>query len=115
MDTYGHLFPGEEAETVNHFPNMAVTPADSAQATGTYDTPGEQSVLAVCLAQKKGFRETLGDSGGRITQSSERLGIRRKSIARDVFDAKTRRSNNDRLVSAACPSGPRERIANPLA
>ncbi len=114
MDTYGHLFPGEEAETVNHFPNMAVTPVDTAQATGTFDPSGQQSVLAFCLAQKERFREPQGDSGGHITQSREKSGIRRKSSISDVFDASTRRSNNEAIVSAACPSGLRGRIANPF-
>jgi len=37
MDTYGHLFRGEEAETINHFPDMASFSPKSARATGTFD------------------------------------------------------------------------------
>lgn len=37
MDTYGHLFPGQEAETVARLPNMLTDPAEAMQATGTPD------------------------------------------------------------------------------
>ena len=35
MDTYGHLFPGQEAETVARFPEMLGSPDEAAEATGT--------------------------------------------------------------------------------
>ena len=35
MDTYGHLFPGQEADTVSRFPNMIDGDAGAQQATGT--------------------------------------------------------------------------------
>ena len=34
MDTYRHLFPGQEAETVARLPDMLAGPADALQATG---------------------------------------------------------------------------------
>jgi len=37
MDTYGHLFPGQEAETVARFPEMVQKAPDAQQATGTGD------------------------------------------------------------------------------
>ncbi len=38
MDTYGHLFPGQEADTVARFPNLLSNPLPRVmQATGTYD------------------------------------------------------------------------------
>ena len=37
MDTYGHLFPGQEAETVARFANMLDRGPDAISATGTVD------------------------------------------------------------------------------
>jgi hypothetical protein len=37
MDTYGHLFPGQEAETVARLPEMFFDTPQANQATGTYD------------------------------------------------------------------------------
>lgn len=116
MDTYGHLFPGEEAETVDHLPDMTVKPVDPVKATGTCDyLSGDRHVLALRLAQKERFKQTDKGACGRITQSRERSEIRRKSSVSDVFDGRTRRSNNEGRGPAAYPSGLRERIANPLA
>ena len=44
MDTYGHLFPGQEAETVGQFPAMLGAHSDALRATGTTDAaavPGQ--------------------------------------------------------------------------
>jgi hypothetical protein len=35
MGTYGHLFPGQEAETVSRLPNMMHAASDALEATGT--------------------------------------------------------------------------------
>lgn len=35
MDTYGHLFPGQEAETVARFPSMMGEQPQELRATGT--------------------------------------------------------------------------------
>jgi integrase len=40
MDTYGHLFPGQEAETVSRFPSMMTNDAEAMRATGTDATTG---------------------------------------------------------------------------
>jgi hypothetical protein len=37
MDTYGHLFPGQEAETVARLPNMLSDASEALKATGTAD------------------------------------------------------------------------------
>ena len=41
MDTYGHLVPGQEAETVARFPSMTPDEVEAAQATGTDDAVAE--------------------------------------------------------------------------
>lgn len=38
MDTYGHLFPGQEAEIVNHFHIIDESDSDAIAATGTDGT-----------------------------------------------------------------------------
>ena len=37
MDTYGHLFPGQDAATVARFPNMLSDEPKALRATGTAD------------------------------------------------------------------------------
>ena len=37
MDTYGHLFPGQEADTVARLPDMLAVEPAALQATGTDD------------------------------------------------------------------------------
>jgi hypothetical protein len=37
MDTYGHLFPGQDAATVARFPNMLSDEPEVLRATGTMD------------------------------------------------------------------------------
>jgi len=43
MDTYGHLFPGQEAETVARLPDMLGDAPGSLRATGTADAAGGKS------------------------------------------------------------------------
>ncbi len=38
MDVYGHLFPGQAAQTVHYQPDMDVDEPIALRATGTYDT-----------------------------------------------------------------------------
>ena len=61
MDTYGHLFPGQEADAVDRLRHMLVddrsTP-ESLRATGTTDRSDQNPKFALQLAQQSG-RETL--------------------------------------------------------
>ena len=41
MNTYGHLFPGQEAETVARFPAMVIDPFNALRATGTTDATAD--------------------------------------------------------------------------
>ena len=67
MDTYGHLFPGEEAETISHFPDMSSGGNAPMRATGTCDPSPTDSRLALSLAFKGGQHETDTDSNGRLS------------------------------------------------
>ena len=60
MDTYGHLFPGQEAEAVARLPDLLSDPEpEAARATGTYD----QAPLAVgkSRAQRKSQAQGAGN------------------------------------------------------
>ncbi len=115
MDTYGHLFPGEEAETVAFFPNMTTKPSEPAKATGTLGPCEGEDVLALRLAPMKRSEQPERGAGGRSSNNEGRSRNLRKTLRTAAFDGVTRGSNNKDSRSAACPSGPRERIANPLA
>ena len=59
MDTYGHLFPGQEADAVARMRDVfAVDLPEAGRATGTDNQPGKASCRALQLAQQSG-RETL--------------------------------------------------------
>ncbi len=60
MDTYGHLVPGQEAETVARFPSMLPDETEAAQATGTYDV----------VSASESYSSTYSS---RIAKSSERV------------------------------------------
>ena len=111
MDTYGHLFPGEEAGTVEHFGDM--TPAQPLRATGTADaTPADAGApparLARCLARSAGRDETGQDSTGQADAAEPPT---EAPEAVQCYDT-GQEPGGDKL--AACPSGLRGRIANPL-
>ena len=53
MDTYGHLFPGQEADTVARLPNLLSDPLPEAmQATGTYDQTPQPHARRTAHAQR---------------------------------------------------------------
>ena len=67
MDTYGHLFPGQEADTIARLPEMLTRAPEVHQATGTDDATAndDDSVLVLCLAKKDGLDRTDVDQSGR--------------------------------------------------
>ena len=55
MDTYGHLFPGQEADAVARMRDVfAVDLPEAGRATGTDNQPGKASCRALQLAQQSG-------------------------------------------------------------
>ena len=54
MDTYGHLFPGQESETVARFPEMMSDGPEVLKATGTDDTAAITAEQAQRQAQQLG-------------------------------------------------------------
>jgi len=54
MDTYGHLFPGQEADAVARLGDMLATPPKAMQATGTDDLAAGSREGAQRLAQRAG-------------------------------------------------------------
>ena len=57
MDTYGHLFPGQEADAVGQMRDMFTDPPEALRATGTDDVAADASMAAQHQAQQSG-RET---------------------------------------------------------
>ena len=52
MDTYGHLFPGQEADTVARLPDLLSDPKPEAvRATGTYDETSRPA--SGCAARRR--------------------------------------------------------------
>ncbi len=63
MDTYGHLFPGQEADAVGRMREMLIAPAKALRATGTDNAAADIPNGAQRQAQRAG-RES-GQSGAR--------------------------------------------------
>ncbi len=62
MDTYGHLFPGQEAETVARLPAMMTDPPEALAATGTDDEAAEGwAQNGAHLKGNSGREEARGD------------------------------------------------------
>ena len=57
MDTYGHLFPGQEADAVDQLRKMLAVPPEALQATGTDNATADTPQSAQHQAQQSG-RET---------------------------------------------------------
>ena len=57
MDTYGHLFPGQEADAVGRMREMFTDPPQALRATGTDDVAADSQKGAQHDAQQSG-RET---------------------------------------------------------
>ena len=51
MDTYADILPGEDADTIDCFPNLNATDSEDNRATGTGDMATHDRRLALCLAQ----------------------------------------------------------------
>jgi len=66
MDTYGHLFPGQEADTVARFPQMLGDAPEAQQATGTADA-------AASLGEHLGAQSN-GQTWLRVARSGEKVG-----------------------------------------
>lgn len=62
MDTYGHLFPGQEAEAVGRLREMLLTPPQALRATGTDDASAETAEGAQRQAQRAGVEMGLQDA-----------------------------------------------------
>ena len=61
MDTYGHLFPGQEADAVANFPDMLSVGPEALRATGTDDAVAANVPVK---RQQSGRETSLGDAAG---------------------------------------------------
>ncbi len=64
MDTYGHLFPGQEAEAISRMRQLLGTPRDSMEATGTDDAAANSRNQAQRQAQQTGRKTLHGIASG---------------------------------------------------
>ena len=74
MDTYGHLFPGQEADTVARLPNLLSDPQPEAvRATGTYDQAAQPPARRAAHAQRAegGNRQNVAKRGERIRRDAD--------------------------------------------
>jgi len=79
MDTYGHLFPGQEAETVARLPNMLTNPADAMHATGTADArPHYRSEKWAHFGA-----QLNGKTRPRVATHSEKAGVTESDVPTD--------------------------------
>ena len=65
MDTYGHLFPGQEADAVGRMREMLVAPPEAMRATGTDGVAADASRGAQHQAQQSGRETGRRDATGR--------------------------------------------------
>ena len=107
MDTYGHLFPGQEADTVARFPDMLNNGPETMRATGTDDTTVEKSAAH---AQRAG-RDLLRGSA-MLREPSEDSA--RSDCDRNPLQA-TKKRNAPRDSARRCETAPRRtRTYDPL-
>ncbi len=74
MDTYGHLFPGQEADTVARLPDLMSDPQPEAvRATGTYDQTAQPPAGRAAHAQRAegGNRQNVAKRGERIRRDAD--------------------------------------------
>ena len=120
MDTYGHLFPGQEADTIARLPAMMGIPFDEAlRATGTDDeptSPGEgaqrQAQRARCGSVTLGATESdknAGDLRGDESPKPLRPGVLGESVHRRATRSRTSRGGT-RTRTGITPHG----ILNPV-
>jgi len=90
MDTYGHLFPGQEAEAQRRMRQMLLDPAEILRATGTSDQAEGAPHSAQRQAQQT-TRETLrAAANGKVTTARKRkrpslCGLRTWTIVCDAM------------------------------
>jgi len=85
MDTYGHLFPGQEADTVARLPEMLTDPPEALRATGTVDATSAARGWAQNGAQLNGKTCAPLASRGENTTASDGEPDCRKPMPASIF------------------------------
>jgi hypothetical protein len=85
MDTYGHLFPGQESAAVNKLHATMVGPSASLLATGTADDVAIRSSQSAAHAQRAG-RETLPERASRCDAADPNRAQKKPPKSRPVAD-----------------------------
>jgi len=100
MDTYGHLFPGQEADTVARLPAMLTDPPEALRATGTVDATFAARGWAQNGAQLNGKTCAPLASGGENTTARSGEPDCRNPLPASIF------GNPRRAVAAADEARP---------
>ena len=100
MDTYGHLFAGQEADTVARLPEMLTDPLEAPRATGTADATPAAKGWAQNGAQLNGKTCAPLASGGENTTARSGEPDCRKPLPASIF------GNPRRAVAAADEARP---------
>ncbi len=90
MDRYTHSYHGEQSAALDVLPDLSPAAHKEVQATGTGDAKPNAKGLALYLAQKRGFRESEGDSG--ILKSAKKASLSRPLKSRKNKDFPDKRS-----------------------
>ena len=110
MDTYGHLFPGQEADTVARLPRMLAAAPEALRATGTDDATAKgqqlgQQLTGETSTQRASGGKSRGGVGGRDdfpeVVSVTRHGGSRQVSASACGGIRTRNSRRFRVPGSA--------------
>jgi|GEM_PF-1811556 len=114
MDTYGHLFPGQEADAVGRMREMLVAPPEAMRATGTDGAAADSARGAQHQAQQS-ERETVrrGATGGDEGAKSPAQEESPKPLAIAVLGDDVRPAATDRDSSGGGTRTPDTRITIP--
>ena len=115
MDTYGHLFPGQEAEAHRRMRPMLVDPPEILRATGTSDQAAGAPYSAQRLAQQTA-RETLRSAASRCQRESDDRAQKKtpKPLRVADLDDRVRRNASSCTSSGGGTRTPDTRIMIPL-
>ncbi len=112
MDTYGHLFPGQESETVARLPAMLADSTETLAATGTDDATAD---LGENRGQQIG-QQYGGKTGQRVATTGEEVGQEETDETADKPEPQVlalSRNDKRRRVTATAGEERRARDSNP--
>ncbi len=112
MDTYGHLFPGQEADTVARLPKMLGNGEEMLRATGTADYTADDAqrqaqqseckTVRVCAKRSEGKADAGGDSDSRKLLLDTKQRNAPQESAKRCANTPRRTRTSDPLIKSRC-------------